>query len=193
MSRPSTLIVSLALLLGAALAQRQAPDPELFARIEPYIDLTITVALVLQLEIDSDLPLGPEQAAQLMPILLELDTSPGYTPERAGELLDAIELEVLTIEQLIWIDGAFLAQQEAATEGGGRGPFGRFGGGQGGQDGGQGREPGDGQRPGGLFQRLANGEPINLFADEQGFGNDQGQGPSALLDELIQQVQAKLE
>lgn len=194
-----TLIASLLLLLDAALAQRQAPDPELFARFEPYINLTITVTLVLELEQESELPLTPEQAAQLMPVLLELDTSPGYTPERAGELLDAIELEVLTLEQLIWIDGVFLERQEAAAEGGGRGGFGGgqagpFGGGagQGGQPGG-GQNPGGGGRPGGVFQQLANGEPINLFASNPGFGDDRGQGPGALLDELIVLVQAKLE
>jgi hypothetical protein len=194
-----SLVAALAVLLAAAAAQPQAPDPELRARIEPYLELTRTVALVLQLERDSGLPLTPAQAEQLIPLLIELDSSPGYSVERAVELRDAIELEVLTGEQLIWIDGTFLAQQEAAAAGGGTAPFGRFGGGGPGTAGNGGfAGPGGGQRqngaggaggPGGgnrgLFQQLANGEPVNLLAGDQGAG--------ALLDELITLVQPKLE
>ncbi len=177
-------------------------NPELRALIEPYTNLTTTISLMLELEQhsveqDSDLQISSEQAARLSPLLNELATSAGYSPERATELLDTIELDILTGEQLIWIDSAFLRREEARAEGDTTQASGTNGGldeppagqqprqqGQQGQRGQQGQQRGSNEA-GGIFQRLSAGEPINMFAD-----NDNAK---TVLDELIALLDAKLD
>ncbi len=192
------ILISLTtLLLTLSFAQPQGgPNPEIRAMMEPYINLLSSVGLMLELEKTSELPISVAQAELLLPILNELETSAGYDSERAMELLDMMELEILSIEQLTWMDGEFIKRQEQAQNGGGRGGF--FGGGrpqgqadrgEGGQaEGGQGRgqQGAQGQRqggPGGFFQRLSAGEPINMFVENEGAG--------AVLDELIELLSAK--
>lgn len=191
----SILIISV---LTFAFAQPQggAFNPEMRALIEPYTNLITSVGLILELEKTSDLAFSAEQVALIMPILTELDTSVGYDADRALELLDTIELEILTIDQLTWIDGEFLRRQEVAqNEGGLAGGFGgaRPQGAQAGQGPrnpeGQGqRNPeGQGQRQGGqagFFQRIIAGEAVNMFTENENAG--------ATLDELIALLSTKL-
>ncbi|MCA9835290.1 MAG: hypothetical protein KC422_00180 [Trueperaceae bacterium] len=189
------LLLVFSLLAATVLAQPQGqfqgPSPEMRAKMEPYFNLVTTVSLVLELEKNSDLPLSSEQASALLPLLSELSTSPGYSSERASELLDTIELDILTPEQLIWIDGEFLKRQETGPEA--RGGF--FGGPPpGGQNGtppqqANGNAPangGPGGRggPGGFFQKIMAGEPVNMFSDNP--------NAQALLNELIELERAKL-
>lgn len=142
--------------LAFSLAQ-PAFDPEIQKKIEPYFNLMETVGLLL--ELDSSLPISSEQATQLLPILNELKTSPGYTADHATELLDTIELSILTTEQLTWMDGKLLERmQQGPPQGDGQGfdP-------SAGLPPGHGGPPGGG--PGGFFQKIMQGEPVNTFTD----------------------------
>ncbi len=190
------LLVLGSFLLSFALAQFQGPSPEMRAKMEPYFNLMSSVSLLLELEKTSDLPLSSEQAAQLLPILNELKTSQGYTAGHATELLDTIELEILSPEQLVWMDGEFLKQQEARQNGGGGGFFGRPGGQNDGGNantananggtpstGGPGGRAGGPGGQGGFFQRIMDGEPVNLFLDNP--------NATAVLDELLGLLSAK--
>ncbi|MEM7734779.1 MAG: hypothetical protein AAF267_03230 [Deinococcota bacterium] len=182
--------------LSFAQPQNGGGNPELRALMEPYTNLTTTIGLLLELEQHaveqgSDLQISSEQAARLSPLLNELATSAGYSPERATELLDTIELNVLTGEQLIWIDGAFLRREEARarpdsnqdTDPTGTPPA-RQQRGQRGQQDPQRQQRGP-NAGGDIFQRLSAGEPINMFADNE--------NAKTVLDELIALVDAKLE
>ncbi|MCA9839925.1 MAG: hypothetical protein KC422_23655, partial [Trueperaceae bacterium] len=123
-----TLVIILVSLIGFSFAQPQGSNPEIAAQMEPYFNLISSVGLMLELEKTSDLPVSAEQAALLAPILNELANSPGYSSERAAELLDTMELDILTSDQLIWMDTEFLRRQEAAQTGEEGGFFGGFGG-----------------------------------------------------------------
>jgi hypothetical protein len=189
MKRNLLSLLALTFSLALAQGQFQGPSPELRAKLEPYFNLMGTVGLVLELEKSSDLPLSPEQAQLLLPILNELASSAGYTPEHASELLDTVELEILSPEQLIWIDSEFLKRQEAAQNGERGGFFGGSPPGQAGappqgqdRNGSQGRPGGPGD-PGGFFQKIMAGESVNMFSDNE--------NAKALLDELITLVSAK--
>ncbi len=195
------LSILIILLLSLVLGQPQGggPSPEMRALIEPYTNLISSIGLILELEKTSDLALSSEQAALIMPILTELDSSLGYDADRAVELLDTMELEILTINQLTWIDGEFLRRQEAAQNGGGgfagRPQGAQFGQGQqnsedGQREGQRNPEGGQGQGPrqggaGGFFQRIIAGEPVNMFTENE--------NAALVLDELIALLTPKLE
>jgi hypothetical protein len=149
----------------------QAPDPMMREKITPYLNLMETVGLLLELD-SSDLPLTSEQALQLLPILTELKTSSGYTSEYAAELLEKIELSIVSLEQLIWMDGKLLERMEQGSSDS-PGP-------------GQASPDAQGPRPGGaggMFQKIMQGEPVNVFTDN----------PAAMsrLEELMASLNAK--
>lgn len=162
--------------LAFSLAQFQAPDPEMQKKLEPYFNLMETVGLLVELD-SSDTPISAEQATQLLPILNELKTSPGYTADHATELLDTIELSILTTEQLTWMDGKLLERMQQGPPGGPSSGNGQLP---------SGPPSGDGQGspPGGFFQKIMHGEPVNTFTDN----------PNAMsrLDELIKLLTQKI-
>ncbi len=170
MKRRFALLTALALPVG--FSQFQAPDPQQLAQLQaalrPVTELAMIVGLLVELHEQPELALEPEQAEVLLPLLTDLQLLELLLAEEAEETLVTIEDEILTVEQLIWIDTRFLELEQEARErdraggfGGGQGQGGPFGGGGQGQGGGPGR-------PGGAeaFQALLRGEIPNPFRRE---------------------------
>ncbi|MCY4353533.1 MAG: hypothetical protein OXC09_01940 [Truepera sp.] len=160
MKRRFALLTALA--LPAGFSQFQAPDPQQLAQLQaalrPVTELAAIVGLLVELHQQPELALEPEQAEALLPLLTDLQLLELLLAEEAEETLVTIEDEILTVEQLIWIDTRFLELEQEARE---RGRAGGFGGGGQGQGGGPGR-------PGGAeaFQALLRGEIPNPFLRE---------------------------
>lgn len=159
------------LALPTGFSQLQAPDPQQLAQLQatlrPVTELAAIVGLLVELHEQPELALDPEQAEALLPLLTDLQLLELLLAEEAEETLVTIEDEILTVEQLIWIDTRFLELEQEARE---RVRAGGFGGGQGQGGGpfgggGQGQGPG---RPGGAeaFQALLRGEIPNPFLRE---------------------------
>ncbi|MDE0099974.1 MAG: hypothetical protein OXM87_10270 [Truepera sp.] len=174
MKRRFALLTALALPVG--FSQPQAPDPQQLAQLQaalrPVTELAMIVGLLVELHEQPELALDAEQAELLLPLLTDLQLLELLLAEEAEETLVTIEDEILTVEQLIWIDTRFLELEQEARErgraGGFGGPFGGGGQGQGGPfGGGQGQGGGPG-RPGGAeaFQALLRGEIPNPFRRE---------------------------
>ena len=171
MKRLFALTTALALPVG--FSQLQAPDPQQLAQLQatlrPVTELAAIVGLLVELHEQPELALDPEQAEALLPLLTDLQLLELLLAEEAEETLVTIEDEILTVEQLIWIDTRFLELEQEARE---RGRAGGFGGGQGqggGPFGGGGQGQGGGPgRPGGAeaFQALLRGEIPNPFLRE---------------------------
>ena len=161
MKRRFALLTALA--LPAGFSQFQAPDPQQLAQLQaalrPVTELAAIVGLLVELHQQPELALEPEQAEALLPLLTDLQLLELLLAEEAEETLVTIEDEILTVEQLIWIDTRFLELEQEARE---RGRAGGFGGGGQGQGGGPGR-------PGGAeaFQALLRGEIPNPFLRER--------------------------
>ncbi|MDE0528083.1 MAG: hypothetical protein OXH85_05280 [Truepera sp.] len=164
MKRLFALTTALALPVG--FSQLQAPDPQQLAQLQatlrPVIELAMIVGLLVELHEQPELALDTEQAEALLPLLTDLQLLELLLAEEAEETLVAIEDEILTTKQLIWIDTRFLELEQEARE---RGRAGGFGGPFGGGGQGQGGGPG---RPGGAeaFQALLRGEIPNPFRRE---------------------------
>ena len=160
MKRRFALLTALA--LPAGFSQFQAPDPQQLAQLQaalrPITELAAIIGLLVELHQQPELALEPEQAEALLPLLTDLQLLELLLAEEAEETLVTIEDEILTVEQLIWIDTRFLELEQEARE---RGRAGGFGGGGQGQGGGPGR-------PGGAeaFQALLRGEIPNPFLRE---------------------------
>ena len=158
MKRLFALTTALALPVG--FSQLQAPDPQQLAQLQatlrPVTELAAIVGLLVELHEQPELALDAAQAEALLPLLTDLQLLELLLAEEAEETLVTIEDEILTVEQLIWIDTRFLELEQEARE---RGRAGGFGGG------GQGQGPG---RPGGaeVFQALLRGEIPNPFLRE---------------------------
>ena len=159
------------LALPAGFSQLQAPDPQQLAQLQaalrPVTELAAIVGLLVELHEQPELALDAEQAEALLPLLTDLQLLELLLAEEAEETLVIIEDEILTVEQLIWIDTRFLELEQETRE---RVRAGGFGGGQGQGGGpfgggGQGQGPG---RPGGaeVFQALLRGEIPNPFLRE---------------------------
>ena len=169
MKRLFALTTALALPVG--FSQLQAPDPQQLAQLQatlrPVTELAAIVGLLVELHEQPELALDAEQAEALLPLLTDLQLLELLLAEEAEETLVTIEDEILTVEQLIWIDTRFLELEQEARERGRAGGFGGGGQGQGGGPfgGGQGQGPG---RPGGAeaFQALLRGEIPNPFLRE---------------------------
>ena len=147
------------LLIGLAAAQPQF-DPERLAAMQPIFDLAGTVNLLVEMQAEPELAVDDTQASELLTLLSDLQVVSDLPAEDAGERLRVIEEEIMTLEQLLWLDRQFLERQ---ARGEGQQGFGggRPGGGPGGPQGEGGGQPGGGR--GGLFQHLAAGESPNLF------------------------------
>lgn len=164
MKRRFALLTALALPVG--FSQPQAPDPQQLAQLQaalrPVTELAMIVGLLVELHEQPELALDAEQAEVLLPLLTDLQLLELLLAEEAEETLVTIEDEILTVEQLIWIDTRFLELEQEARE---RGRAGGFGGPFGGGGQGQGGGPG---RPGGAeaFQALLRGEIPNPFRRE---------------------------
>lgn len=164
MKRHFALLTALALPVG--FSQLQAPDPQQLAQLQaalrPVTELAMIVGLLVELHEQPELALDAEQAEVLLPLLTDLQLLELLLAEEAEETLVTIEDEILTVEQLIWIDTRFLELEQEARE---RGRAGGFGGPFGGGGQGQGGGPG---RPGGAeaFQALLRGEIPNPFRRE---------------------------
>ncbi len=149
------------LLIGLAAAQPQF-DPERLAAMQPIFDLAGTVNLLVEMQAEPELAVDDAQASALLTLLSDLQVVSDLPAEDAGKRLRVIEEEIMTLEQLLWLDRQFLERQARGEGqqgfGGGRPGGGPGGGGPQGEGGGQ---PGAGR--GGLFQRLAADESPNLF------------------------------
>ncbi len=170
MKRLSALLAALA--LPAGFSQLQAPDPQQLAQLQaalrPVTELAAIVGLLVELHEQPELALDAEQAEALLPLLTDLQLLELLLAEEAEETLVIIEDEILTVEQLIWVDTRFLELEQEGRE---RGRAGGFGGGGQGQGGGPFGGGGQGQGPGGpggaeAFQALLRGEIPNPFLRE---------------------------
>ncbi len=164
MKRRFALLTALALPVG--FSQFQAPDPQQLAQLQatlrPVTELAAIVGLLVELHQQPELALEPEQAEALLPLLTDLQLLELLLAEEAEETLATIEDEILTVEQLIWIDTRFLELEQETRERGRAGGFGGpFGGGGQGQGGGPGRSGGAE-----AFQALLRGEIPNPFLRE---------------------------
>ncbi|MER3483261.1 MAG: hypothetical protein C4332_09090 [Meiothermus sp.] len=177
------LIATTVLALGMGFAQNiilPAPPPggqtgitndmrKKMQAYRPVFDLTASVRMMSELDVQKGLAFTKAQAQKLLPILKDLGARADLKPADADKILGNIENNILSDAQVQWMDTTRLqreeqmrqrAQQQGREQQGqasalrmpGGPPLGAFGGGQ-----------RDGQ--GGFFQAIQDGKPFNPFKE----------------------------